>query len=333
MTMFTGHIYNRYRARRALGALLLMALLLMAAPVKSHAQQFSVEGFRTLPNDVSAFITPVLDLNDEACALIKVPATEEFAFSSPLGIVKRRDDVGEIWLYLPRGTRFLTIKHPRWGVLRDYRLPKALESRVTYELTLTPPEQPILRDTIVVTQTRVDTVALAPTRRKRPPLPWTTHVLLTSSLHRNGPSWGIMLAVMRHHGLFAHVATDFRSTGDNGRTCQRNGAIGGSSVVPYYTGHTRHADLTLTAGAIHRLCPWLSLFEGVGYGRTATSWQLADSEGGGYVLNEGLTHKGVAGELGLMGSFGRLSVSASALTVKGKAWQASIGIGLKLGKQ
>ena len=50
-----------------------------------------------MPNDVSAFITPVRDLNDEPCALVKVEAPSDFAFSTPLGIVSRKDKVGEIW--------------------------------------------------------------------------------------------------------------------------------------------------------------------------------------------------------------------------------------------
>lgn len=65
-----------------------------------------------MPNDVSAFITPVRDLNDEPCALVKVEAPSDFAFSTPLGIVSRKDKVGEIWLYLPKGSKLLTIKHP-----------------------------------------------------------------------------------------------------------------------------------------------------------------------------------------------------------------------------
>ena len=47
-------------------------MLCMAGCGTALAQQFSVTKFRVLPNDVSAFITPVRDLNDEACALLKL---------------------------------------------------------------------------------------------------------------------------------------------------------------------------------------------------------------------------------------------------------------------
>lgn len=295
----------------------------------TSAVKFKVTGFRVLSNDVSAFITPVRDLNNEACALLKVVARQDFAFSSPLGIVKRKDEVGEIWLYLPKGTRRITIKHPRWGVLRNYRLPLALESHVAYEMTISEPRIPMAyeHDTVILTKTIVDTVAV---KRKRPRLPMTFHALFTLSMHQNGPSWGVMLAAMRRHGMFVHVSSDFRSIGNTSFTCDEEGYIDDSGTMPYYTGETRHSNWTATAGAIHRLCSVLSVFEGIGYGRTATAWQLAESEGGGSALNDGLTHKGVAGELGLIATFGRINISASVLTIAGQQWQGCVGVGIKL---
>lgn len=295
----------------------------------TSAVKFKVTGFRVLSNDVSAFITPVRDLNNEACALLKVVARQDFAFSSPLGIVKRKDEVGEIWLYLPKGTRRITIKHPRWGVLRNYRLPLALESHVAYEMTISEPRipMPYEHDTVILTKTIVDTVAV---KRKRPRLPMTFHALFTLSMHQNGPSWGVMLAAMRRHGMFVHVSSDFRSIGNTRFTCDEEGYIDDSGTMPYYTGETRHSNWTATAGVIHRLCSVLSVFEGIGYGRAATAWQLAESEGGGSALNDGLTHKGVAGELGLMATFGRINISASVLTIAGQQWQGCVGVGIKL---
>lgn len=295
----------------------------------TSAVKFKVTGFRVLSNDVSAFITPVRDLNNEACALLKVVARQDFAFSSPLGIVKRKDEVGEIWLYLPKGTRRITIKHPRWGVLRNYRLPLALESHVAYEMTISEPRIPMAyeHDTVILTKTIVDTVTV---KRKRPRLPMTFHALFTLSMHQNGPSWGVMLAAMRRHGMFVHVSSDLRSIGETRFTCDEEGYIDDSGTMPYYTGETRHSNWTATAGAIHRLCSVLSVFEGIGYGRTATAWQLAESEGGGSALNDGLTHKGVAGELGLMATFGRINISASVLTIAGQQWQGCVGVGIKL---
>ena len=103
-------------------------------------------------------------------------------------------------------------------------------------------------------------------------------------------------------------------------------------MKPYYTGDTHRASYAFTAGATHRLLSWLGLFYGMGYGRSSVAWRLADSEGGGYVLNEGLSHEGVAAEAGVLLSYKRLSLSASALTVRGELWQAVVGIGIRLWK-
>lgn len=289
--------------------------------------------FRVLPNDVSAFITPVRDLNDEACALLKVTAPPEYAFSSPLGIVLRKDNVGEIWLYLPKGTKKITIKHPEWGVMRDYKFEKPLESHMTYEMVINSPKPAITlkHDTIVLTKTIVDTVAVK--KKRRPKLPLRLSTLLTVSMHNNGPSWGVMVALMRRHGFFVHASADLRSIGSTVTTCDKEGFTGGSSIKPYYTGQTRHSTYTVTAGAIHRLASMVSLFEGIGYGRSATAWELAEIEGGGLALNKDLTHKGLAAELGVKLSFGRIDVSASAVTIAGQQWQGCIGVGINIGKR
>ena len=265
---------------------------------------FKVSGFRVLPNDVSAFITPVRDLNGDACALVKVVAPPEFAFSSPLGIVKRQNEVGEIWLYLPRRTKLLTIKHPQWGVLRDYRFAQPLESRMVYELKIEVPrpEPALRRDTVFFTQTVTDTVVVS---KARPRLPLNAHMLLTASFHDRGPSWGVMFSLLKRHGFFVHGQSDFRRIGTTVATCDEEGFLPGSRIKPYYTG----------------------------YGRSSVAWQLADSEGGGYALNEGRSHKGMAAEAGLMLSIRRVSLSVSALTVAGRQWQAGIGIGVKLWKK
>ena len=182
-------------------------------------------------------------------------------------------------------------------------------------------------DTIVLTKTVTDTVVVS---RRRPKMPLAFHALFTVSMHKHGPSWGLMLAVLRRHGAYVHAQSDLRSIGKTAQTCDRDGMLPDSDVKPYYTGKTRHSNYVVTAGLVHRLCRWLDVFYGAGYGRTSTAWQLAESEGGGYVLNGGLTHKGVAGEAGILSSFGRFSVSASAITIKFNQWQVCLGVGVRL---
>lgn len=292
---------------------------------------FTVESFRQLPTDVSAFIDAVRDLNGEACALLKVVAPTDFAFSSPLGIVERRDKVGEIWLFLPKGTKSITLKHPQWGVLRDYQFGMKLESRMTYELRVRIPHTTVVEkhDTIVYTQTVVDTVTVAPPRRV---VPLHAFTLLTASLHTDGPSWGVMAALMRRHGAYVHVSSNLHPANKTIGSCSRDGYSPSTGNIPYYTGRTQTSEYAITVGAIHRLSRLLNIFEGVGYGSQTTAWQLADSEGGGWLRNENLSHKGFAAELGVVASIGRFCFSASALTIAGKQWQGCIGVGICLGK-
>jgi len=313
-------------------AIVLLLILLCAECGSVSAQQFTVKKFSAMPNDVSAFINPVYDLNGEACAAVKVAAPADFAFSTPLGIVKRADGVGEILLYIPKGSKQITIKHPQWGVLRNYRFPKPLESRVTYELVISEPkpQYTVKHDTIVLTKTITDTIAV---KKSRPKQPLKLHATLTVALHEHGPSYGMMLALMRRHGFFIHAQSNLRSTGETTAACDKEGYMADSSIKPYYTGKTCHANYAVTAGLIHRLGSRFNLFYGAGYGRTATAWQLAESEGGGLALNEGLTHKGIAAEAGAMIALGRLSVSASCITVAGKQWQGAVGIGINIGKR
>lgn len=305
----------------------LILLIGIIFPSKLMAQEFSVASFRVLPNDVSAFINVVYDLNDDACALVKVVAPSDFAFSTPLGIVKRKDEVGEIWLYIPKGSRMITLKHPEWGVMRDYRFEKPLESHMSYELRLNLPSPLIteLHDTIETIKT--DTITI---ERMQPKVPLAIHALATMAMHKEGPSYGVFFAMMRRNGLFVHYSSNMKSLGNTSGTCKKDGSIDGDNVRPYYSGNTRHSNYTITAGGIHNIYRGFCLFEGIGYGKYATAWQLSESEGGKYLQNKGLSHEGFTGELGFLASVGRISFSASAITITAKQWQACIGIGIKL---
>lgn len=269
--------------------------------------------------------------SDEACALLKVVAPADFAFSSPLGIVERRDKVGEIWLFMPKGTKSITLKHPQWGVLRDYAFGTKLESRMTYEMRLRIPQAAVVEkhDTVVYTQTIVDTVTVAPPRRV---VPWHLYTLLTASMHTDGPSWGAMIAVMSRHGGYVHASTNLRSGKNTVGACSREGYRDGATVKPYYSGSTHTSEYAVTAGLIHRINANFNIFEGAGYAKQTTAWQLAKSEGGEWLRNDGLTHKGVAAEIGVLFTKGRLSVSASTLTIGGSQWQGCVGIGIRIGK-
>lgn len=303
--------------------------------MQAAAQQFSIRSFRLLPNDISAYIDPVKDLNQEACALIKVVGTPDYVFSTPLGIVQRRNDVGEIWIYLPHGSIQLTIKHPQWGVLRDYHFPEPLESRLTYELALNSPitAAPKGLPPIRNKPATPDTTLRLPQKLPQPPAirPHRPHerlhylALATVGIHRSSPSAGIRVGIMRRHGAYLHLQSDFHTMPGTQGECDRNGIPPGESIAPYYTGKTREARRTALAGAIHHIAYGFCLYEGFGYGIRKVAWEKSD---GKYLHNTSQSAKGISGELGGIYRGKRLSLSAGVCTIDARYWEVTAGIGL-----
>ncbi|MBR5957855.1 MAG: PEGA domain-containing protein [Salinivirgaceae bacterium] len=100
----------------------------------------SVASFKKLDNDLTARTQKKIDQNGEPCALIKVQVQSDgFIFEGDgLGIVTTvpKIDEGEYWVYVPRGAKYLTVKHKTLGVLRQYAYPVKIEKQCTYELRL-----------------------------------------------------------------------------------------------------------------------------------------------------------------------------------------------------
>lgn len=317
----------------------LMILLAALFPAIATARDFSVASFRDLPNDISAFINPVRDLNDEDCALLKVVGPSDFAFSTPLGIVKREDKSSEIWLYLPRGSRKITLKHAEWGILRDYEFPARLESHKTYEMTLNyprthspglPSDQAVavtIRDTLVVT--RIDTLVVRP---EKPKIPLELDYTAAAGLGGNAPYayCSLMAALMKRHGGYLRISFNGASPKPVEASCDRHGLVDGRER--FYSGATRRNVYMVGVGAIHMVSGRVSVFEGLGYADNTLDWELAPSEGGGYVRNSYFSHKGLTVEAGIHYRFRRLILTASVMTLKGTEWFGSVGIGLRIGK-
>lgn len=118
--------------------LLLYSLLFQCV---CYAQNISVASFKLLDSDLTAITagTSENDQNGETAALIKVVTTQTgFTFDGgALGIVKTKQTPGEVWVYVPRGSKKITIKHSQLGVLRDYYYPVVIEAARTYEMVLT----------------------------------------------------------------------------------------------------------------------------------------------------------------------------------------------------
>lgn len=104
------------------------------------AQDISVKSFQALPMDMTASSLEGkrIDQNNEVAALIKIVTSQTgFTFEAgALGIVDSKQETGEVWVWVPRGSRKITIKHQQLGVLREYRYPIEIQSERTYEMVL-----------------------------------------------------------------------------------------------------------------------------------------------------------------------------------------------------
>lgn len=312
--------YSKIRTRMAI-----IGLLCLMVSTSSHCQEFSVRNFRTLNNDISAFINQVTDLNDDACALIKVICPKEFAFSTPLGIVKRINEVGEIWLYVPQKSVMLTIKHPKWGVLRDFRFPSPLQSRLTYELTLHMPEIPaavepgikeviIQKDTVIVKDTVITTqyIEKAPQKKVRKPLEFN---IMASVGISGSPIYGIRFATGRKMGVYLHGASNFN---------KKKGVPGIGN--DYDTGETSVTKHIAIAGSVQKLSPKFYIFEGIGYGKFDLYQQKYSKL---WWKNPEESYRGAAIEAGfVVKCSNRFMISASITSIAFNHWEPCAGFGI-----
>ena len=145
----------------------------------------------------------------------------------------------------------LTIKHPRWGVLRDYRFPAALESRLTYELVIaSPPEkvqekpypEVLKRPFRGLKNTSLD-CSLCPVsggklRGGKP----AYFLLATLGLHEGEVANGLRFGIMKRHGGWLHVQSNFRFLWTSGK-CNKAGELFSGEPTPYYTDWPSHSSL------------------------------------------------------------------------------------------
>ena len=119
----------------------LLVIILLFYLLRAYSQSISVKSFRPLVGDMTTTSAEGkrIDQNGEVAALIKVVTNETgFVFEGgTLGIVGSQQRVSEIWVWVPRASRKITIMHQQLGQLRDYRFPVEIEADRTYEMVLT----------------------------------------------------------------------------------------------------------------------------------------------------------------------------------------------------
>lgn len=119
--------------------IILAALLLwmaMVATAQSRRQEIQISHFEHNPMDLGARMNPVLDRNGDACARIKFHVRDTtFVVTSNMGVLKRETELGVVSVWVPQGTKRLTIRHE--GVLPlVYNIPMPIVSKTGYKAVL-----------------------------------------------------------------------------------------------------------------------------------------------------------------------------------------------------
>ena len=114
--------------------ILITLAILLCFNAHLQAQDFRIDNFQENLTDLSAAISGVKDRNQNDAALLRFAVRDnKFEIEANLGVIKQENVTGEIRIYVPEGTKRITIRHPMLGVLRDYALPEAVKSKTTYD--------------------------------------------------------------------------------------------------------------------------------------------------------------------------------------------------------
>ncbi len=114
-------------------------------PIAQEDKQIKITDFRLLENDLTATAGRygMRDPNGDLCALIRVQTTARgFVFDNGMIGITHVDNShpGEVWVYVPYGTRALTIRHPKMLASEKFYYPIAVERAKVYSMSIETPE-------------------------------------------------------------------------------------------------------------------------------------------------------------------------------------------------
>lgn len=112
----------------------LVFLLFWSLAAVSQSHDFEIRDYHENTSDLAAISSNIKDLNGVTAALLRFAVRDtSFTFDANNGILKIEKHTGEVWLYVPDGTKRITVRHPYLGILRDYQLPLVAKSKTTYD--------------------------------------------------------------------------------------------------------------------------------------------------------------------------------------------------------
>lgn len=116
---------------------IIMMLMMVVTANGLKAQDIQIKKFERNYRNLLASTNMVYDQSGEACAVIRFFARNtNFIIEPNMGIMRQEKKTGEIRLWVPKGTKRLTIRKKGLLPLAGYEIPIAIEPKVTYEAEL-----------------------------------------------------------------------------------------------------------------------------------------------------------------------------------------------------
>ena len=117
-------------------SILFLAFMLLCQ-LRLNAQDIQVTKFERNPTNLVASMYPEYDNTGTACAVIRFLVRESgFTIQGNLGILKQDSLPGEIRIWVPQGTKRITVRHESYMPLDGYEIPVRIESKMAYDAVI-----------------------------------------------------------------------------------------------------------------------------------------------------------------------------------------------------
>ena len=117
-------------------------LLFLMLSLTVFSQDIQIVGFEEKPTDLTASMNEEYDNASQAAAVIKFKVKKtDLAIEPNLGVLRVEAKQGEIVMWVPQGTKRITVRCNGMMPLSGYQIPIKISSRLTYEAIITVKEK------------------------------------------------------------------------------------------------------------------------------------------------------------------------------------------------
>ncbi len=138
-------------------------------------------------------------------------------------------------------------------------------------------------------------------------------------------SYGVMVGWSKRFGGYVKYMSSFKSAQSSGLECDNNGTLNSDTTEPNYKDSSASLYIA-SAGVMHRIKPWLSVYGGGGVGSRVVEYELLS---GDYAKNTDISiDMSYSLDVGVLMRFGGFSLSVGVSNLELKYSQLNLGVGV-----